>query len=137
VLTVQTRLVAYSWTRQAISSAPLKMEAISSATPVTVVESCSRSRPNNKGVVYSFDLGLGPFVSLVSTLGKVGKTVEVLGQGFTGTTAVAFNGTAATFTAKSDTYLTTTVPSGATTGFVTVTTPSGTLTSNKQFRVKP
>jgi hypothetical protein len=70
-------------------------------------------------------------------LGKVGKTVEVLGQGFTGTTAVAFNGTAATFTAKSDTYLTTTVPSGATTGFVTVTTPSGTLTSNKQFRVKP
>jgi hypothetical protein len=52
-------------------------------------------------VVYSFDLGLGPFVSLVST------------------------------------YLKTTVPSGATTGFVTVTTPGGTLTSNKPFRVKP
>ena len=50
------------------------------------------------GVFYSFDMGLGPFVSLVSTTGKVGKTVEVLGQGFTGTTAVSFNGTAATFT---------------------------------------
>ncbi|HXM19949.1 MAG TPA: IPT/TIG domain-containing protein [Terriglobales bacterium] len=89
------------------------------------------------GVVYSFDVGLGPFVSLVSTTGKVGITIEVLGQGFTGTTAVSFNGTAATFTVVSDTYLKTTVPSGATTGFVTVTTPGGTLTSNKEFRVKP
>lgn len=92
---------------------------------------------HSDGVVYSFDMGLGPFVRLVSTTGKVGKTVEVLGQGFTGTTAVSFNGTAASFTVAQDTYLTTTVPSGATTGFVTVTTPSGTLKSNQQFRVKP
>ena len=92
---------------------------------------------SNDGVVYSLDMGLAPFVSLVSTSGKVGQTVEILGQGFTGTTAVAFNGTAATFTVVSDTYLTATVPTGATTGFVTVTTPSGTLTSNTQFRVKP
>ncbi len=90
-----------------------------------------------QGVVYSFDMGLGPFVSLVSTTGKVGKTVEVLGQGFTGTTAVSFNGTAATFKVGSDTYLKATVPSGATTGSVTVTTPGGTLTSNKPFRVTP
>jgi hypothetical protein len=69
--------------------------------------------------------------SLVSTTGKVGKTIEVLGQGFTGTTGVSFNGTAATFAVVSDTYLTTMVPSGATSGFVTVTTPGGTLTSNK------
>jgi len=89
------------------------------------------------GVVYSLDMGLGPFVSLLSTTRKIGKTVEILGQGFTGTTAVSFNGTPATFTVKSDTYLTATVPAGATTGFVTVTTPTGTLTSNKEFRVKP
>lgn len=89
------------------------------------------------GVVYDFDMGLGPFVTLVSTTGKVGKTIEVLGQGFTGTTAVSFNGAAATFTVVSDTYLTAAVPSGMTAGFVTVTTPSGTLKSNKQFRVKP
>jgi len=89
------------------------------------------------GVVYSFDMGLAPFVSLVSTTGKIGKTVEILGQGFAGTTGVSFNGTAATFTVKSDTYLTAAVPAGATTGVVTVTTPSGTLTSNKPFRVGP
>lgn len=87
------------------------------------------------GTLYSFDIGLAPFVSLVSTAGKVGKTIGILGQGFTGTTGVSFNGTAAAFTVKSDTYLTATVPSGATTGFVTVTTPGGNLVSNKQFRV--
>ena len=89
------------------------------------------------GVVYSFDMGLGPFVHLVSTLGTVGRPVEILGQGFTGTTAVSFNGTPATYTFVSDTFLEATVPSGAPTGFVTVTTPSGTLTSNQPFRVTP
>jgi len=95
--------------------------------------------PPSYGVVYSFDMGLGPFVSFVGRLssGKVGQTIEILGQGFTGTTGVSFNGTAATFVVRSDTYLRATVPYGATTGFVTVTTPSGTLTSNQQFRVKP
>jgi uncharacterized repeat protein (TIGR03803 family) len=90
------------------------------------------------GVFYSLDISAGPFVSLVSTSGKVGNTVEVLGQGFKGTTGVFFNGTSATFkVSPSDTYLTATVPTGATKGFVTVVTPSGTLTSNKEFVVKP
>jgi hypothetical protein len=62
---------------------------------------------------------------------------RILGGGLTGTSNVSFNGTSATFTEVSDTYLKATVPSGATTGFVTVTTPSGRLTSNQQFRVKP
>jgi hypothetical protein len=89
------------------------------------------------GVFYSWAAGLKPFVSLVSTSGKVGKTIEILGQGFTGTSGVSFNGVAASFTVVSDTYLTAVVPTGATTGSVTVTTPGGTLTSNKTFRVTP
>jgi hypothetical protein len=76
-----------------------------------------------------------PFVSLVSTAGEVGKTIEILGQGFKGTTGVSFNGTPTTFKVVSSTYLTAVVPAGATTGFVTVTTPKGQLTSNKKFRV--
>ena len=92
---------------------------------------------DSQGVVYSLDMGLGPFVSLVSTSGKVGKTIEILGQGFTGTTAVSFNGTAATFSVISDTYLRATVPSGMTTGSITVTTPGGILTSSKSFQVRP
>jgi len=89
------------------------------------------------GTFYSFDVGLGPFVSFVRTLGHVGLSVQILGQGFTGATAVSFNGIPASFTVKSDTYLTATVPAGATNGSVTVTEPSGTLTSNKIFRVTP
>jgi uncharacterized repeat protein (TIGR03803 family) len=89
------------------------------------------------GVIFSLNANLHAFVSLLQYSGRVGKTIEFLGQGFTGTTKVSFNGTPATFTVKSGTYLTAIVPSGATTGFVTVTTPSGTLTSNKKFRVTP
>jgi len=91
----------------------------------------------NGGVFYSLDLGLKPFVNLVTWSGKVGKVVEILGQGFTGTTAVSFNGITASFTVSSDTYLTATLPSGATTGFVTVTTPGGALKSNRKFLVTP
>jgi uncharacterized repeat protein (TIGR03803 family) len=89
------------------------------------------------GTFYSLNVGLSPFVRLVTTSAKVGKTVQILGQGFTGTTAVFFNGTAATFHVVSQTYLTATVPTGATNGFVTVTTPSGALESNQVFRVIP
>jgi uncharacterized repeat protein (TIGR03803 family) len=89
----------------------------------------------SSGTFYSLRVGLKPFVSLLPYSGKVGKTIEFLGQGFTGTTAVSFNGTAASFIVKSSTYLTAVVPTGATTGFVTVTTPKGKLTSNKKFRV--
>jgi uncharacterized repeat protein (TIGR03803 family) len=92
---------------------------------------------NGLGVVYSLDVGLAPFVKTLPTSGKVGKVVGILGGGLTGTSAVSFNGTPATFTVVSDTYLKGTVPSGATTGFVTVTTPGGTLTSNQEFRIKP
>jgi hypothetical protein len=67
----------------------------------------------------------------------VGKAVKILGQGFIGTTSVSFNGTTASFTVQSDTYLSATVPSGATTGYITVNTPSGRLNSNKQFQVMP
>ena len=89
------------------------------------------------GTVFSLSAGLDPFVSFVRAIAKVGQATDILGQGFTGTTSVSFNGTAAAFKEKSDTYLKVTVPDGATTGPVTVTTPGGTLTSNPVFRVRP
>ena len=90
----------------------------------------------NDGTIFSLSVGLGPFAEALPYTGKVGTTIKILGQGLTGTSAVSFNGTSAGFTVKSDAYLTATVPAGATTGFVTVTTPGGVLTSNKQFRAR-
>jgi uncharacterized repeat protein (TIGR03803 family) len=88
-------------------------------------------------VFYSFDTGLGPFAKLVIWEGKVGATAEILGQGLTGTSSVSFNGTPATFTVVSDTYLTAKVPVGANTGSVSVVTSGGTLTSSHIFLVTP
>jgi uncharacterized repeat protein (TIGR03803 family) len=89
------------------------------------------------GTVFSLSTGLGAFVRLQYYSGKAGNTIRVLGQGLIGTKGVSLNGTRASFTVKSDTLLQTTVPPGATTGYVTVSTPSGTLTSNAPFHVIP
>jgi uncharacterized repeat protein (TIGR03803 family) len=87
------------------------------------------------GSVYSFDVGLAPFVTFVLPVGKVGLSAEILGQGFSGTTAITFNGVPATsFKVGSDTFLTAIVPGGAATGPVVVTTPTGILTSDKNFQ---
>ena len=92
---------------------------------------------DSAGVFYSLNDKLPAFVSLVSTAGKVGDSIEILGQGLNGATAVSFNGKAAKFKVVSATYLTATVPSGASRGLVTVKTSSGTLTSNHVFVVTP
>ena len=89
------------------------------------------------GVFYSLDVGLNPFISVVNTAGRVGKNVVILGQGFTVTTMVSFHGTSAAFRVLSDTALIAQVPAGATTGAVQVTTASGTLTSNRPFKILP
>lgn len=104
---------------------------------VTVSGGGCASAPNCYGTVFSLSVGLGPFVEAVTYSGKVGNTIEFLGQGFIKSSTVSFNGASATPSVKSGTYLTAQVPSGATTGFVTITTSSGTLQSNKIFRVIP
>lgn len=91
--------------------------------------------PSNDGTMFSISMGLAPFVSPVPAFGAVGSTVVILGNNLTGTAAVSFNQTAATFTVVSDTQINATVPAGATTGSLTVTTLSGTLNSNISFQV--
>jgi uncharacterized repeat protein (TIGR03803 family) len=87
------------------------------------------------GAIYSLSTGLRPLVEINPTMGKVGKSVLILGNGLSGSTSVTFNGVQAAFTVESDTYIKATVPKGATTGTVSVITPTGNLNSNPQFVV--
>ncbi len=71
------------------------------------------------------------------TSGVVGAPVTVTGTNLTGATQVKFHGTAATFTVQSATSLQATVPVGATSGTLSVTTAGGTATSAGSFTVNP
>jgi uncharacterized repeat protein (TIGR03803 family) len=99
--------------------------------------STDQGGPTTSGTIYSVIPGLQPFVTIQTKSGKVGTSVNILGQGFNSATSVAFNGTAAIFSVVSDTFMTATIPSGSTTGYVTVAEPGGTLKSNFKFKVKP
>jgi uncharacterized repeat protein (TIGR03803 family) len=90
---------------------------------------------NNDGTIFGLSTGLKPFVETLPTSGEVGAAVKILGTNLAGATAVTFNGTVAVFKVVSSSEIATTVPKGATTGKVQVTTPVGTLTSNANFRV--
>ena len=87
------------------------------------------------GTVFQFSNGLSPLVETVPAAGKAGQSVIILGYGLSGTTGVTFNGVQANFTVESDTYIKATVPAGASTGVVSVVTPSGALNSSPQFVV--
>jgi Bacterial Ig domain/Chitobiase/beta-hexosaminidase C-terminal domain len=75
--------------------------------------------------------------SFTPASGWPGTSVTVEGSGFTGTSAVSFNGTAApAFTVTSASQLTATVPAGATTGPISVTTPGGTTSSTQAMQIQ-
>jgi uncharacterized repeat protein (TIGR03803 family) len=93
---------------------------------------------NDFGMMYSLNVNLKPFISFVQPQGGTGQIEQILGQGLTGATSVTFSGVpASSFTIVSDTFMTAVVPSGASTGLIVVTTPTGALTSNKSFQIIP
>jgi hypothetical protein len=82
-------------------------------------------------------LNLTPTISSFSPgTGAAGTAVTINGTNFISPSAVRFNGVAAaSFTVNSTTQIVATVPNGATTGQITVTTDSGTATSPSSFTV--
>ena len=90
--------------------------SVNSASPFTVIP---------PPIITSFTPGSGP----------VTTTVNIFGNHFNGCTSVKFNGTNGSFTVISNGQLNATVPSGATTGYITITTPGGTATSTSVFSV--
>jgi uncharacterized repeat protein (TIGR03803 family) len=77
-------------------------------------------------------------LSFSPTSGAVGTVVQITGNGFTGATSVTFGGVKATsFSVNSSTKITATVPTGAKTGKIQVTTPGGIAASSTSFTVTP
>ncbi len=110
------------------------MPATATTGPIAVIDS--------EGTATSatdFTVNASPVPTITSfdpLEGEIGDVVTITGTGFVGATAVAFAGVAAvSFTVVSDTQVTAVVPSGATTGPITVTTPGGTATSAADFTV--
>jgi len=90
----------------------------------------------------NFTVSAPTITSFTPLFGPVGTSVTITGTNFKGTaptfttSSVKFNTTSATtFTVNSATQITATVPTGATTGKISVTTPSGTGTSTANFTV--
>jgi uncharacterized repeat protein (TIGR03803 family) len=93
---------------------------------------------SSSGTIFSLAVGLGPFVKTQTSSGKEGAKIGILGQGFSSSSVVKFGGTQATTIALTGTtFISATVPSGALTGPVTVTTDTTTLTSLQTFKVVP
>ena len=90
------------------------------------------------GTLFSLNISLKPFCLPLATSGEVGSKIGILGQEFSSSSVLSFGGTKATTIVRSGTtYITATVPAGALTGSVTVTTGTTTLTSPKIFKVLP
>ena len=75
------------------------------------------------------------FTSFNPPSGTVGTSVTITGTGLEQTTKVTFNGKSAAITVNSDTQVTATVPTGATTGKIAVFTKGGSVSSTTSFTV--
>lgn len=83
------------------------------------------------------DVSAPVITSFSPASGPIGSTVTLTGTAFNGATAVKFNDTPANFTVAGATSITAIVPSAATDGAITVSTPLGMATSPTRFVVTP
>jgi hypothetical protein len=90
--------------------------------------------------ITQLDVPAPTITSFTPTAGPIGTSVVIIGTNFSGTgfttESVTFNGVTAPFIVNSATQITATVPTGATSGLIRVTTPGGTATSSANFTVQ-
>ena len=129
-------------------------DSIPSTTPTYIYDDLGRLRavvdPGGDTAVYSYDAvgnllsisrqgsSLLSIIEFTPKSGPVGTTVNLFGTGFSTTPAnntVKFNGVTAAVTSATQTEIVATVPSGATTGPISVTVGASTATSALAFTV--
>lgn len=117
------------------TTATATVPAGATSGPVTLT---TASDPSNglPFTVAGTSTGTAPTITLFGlTMGPVGAIIKLTGTNFLGATSVLFNGTAAQFTVINGTTVMATIPAGATSGPISLTTPAGTATSANSFTV--
>jgi uncharacterized repeat protein (TIGR03803 family) len=109
-------------------TAQVPTDAVDGAVTVTLVTGQQLQTDSNVHI-------LPMITNLDPTFGPVGAQVHIVGGGFIGAKKVTFGGVKAGFSVLTPTEILATVPSGAKTGKVTVTTPNGTAKSKQTFTV--
>ncbi len=110
------------------------------ATSGLIFGSNSSGNAVTGGTLFELNIGAAPFISLVTPVysGEEASTVGILGQGFSSKSVVEFGGTKATTTKLTGTtYIQATVPTGALTGDITVTTGSTKLSTTAIYKITP
>jgi hypothetical protein len=87
------------------------------------------------GVLFVVTASPPTISSFTPSSGPVGTSVDIHGANFTGASSVTFNGAAATYTVNSDSEVHASVPSGASSGLIGITTSGGTGASSASFTV--
>ena len=127
-----------SSTNTAINNVTTMKQNVSAATGIVVMASDANSRY----YLHNFIIpgSSGPFPPTISSFtpstGPVGTPDTITGTNLSGAGSVTFNGTPASgFVVNSDTQISATVPTGATSGRIAVTTPGGSASSSDSFIV--
>ncbi len=118
---------------QVVSNDHLTAQVPTTAVDGVVAVSLTRDRLNESQLAMRI---LPAITNLDPLSGSVGMQVNISGGGFAGATKVTFAGVKVTnFTVVTPALIQATVPAGAKTGKVTVTTPNGSAKSVQTFRV--
>jgi hypothetical protein len=126
-----TAIVTASTTTSITTSVPAGSTPGAGPIQVTVGTQTATSATN-------FTVLASPTItSFTPSSGAVGATVTISGTNFNPSPVVTFNGVSAVVTSSSATSITTTVPVGAVTGPITVTTSGVTISSASNFTVLP
>jgi hypothetical protein len=120
-----------TWTPQPL---PSGITGLSDVSCPVVYECWAVGATHSNAVILT--LQTAPTISSVApTSGPVGTVVTIRGVNLSGATKVRFNSTPAKITSDSASKIVTAVPTGATTGKITVTTPAGSASSSSAFSV--
>ncbi|MGI4760329.1 MAG: IPT/TIG domain-containing protein [Janthinobacterium lividum] len=121
---------------QLTAAVPNAATSTAGSYPVRVANSAVSGSSTSAAVTFTVTVPAPTIISFTPASGLAGTAVTVTGTNLTGATAVTLNAVAVpSFVVANATTLIFTVPAGATSGLIVVTTPGGTATSASPFLV--